>query len=91
MPHIQDNSNHVCLQVEPEPLHSLAEGLFLGPFLVLVAQVSTDSKPVRNAAEKRDLPWLAGLDEGTLRLMAELGGEDLVVFCIGYKSASRIR
>lgn len=50
---------------------------------MLVAQVSADSEPVRHAAEQVDLPGLAGFDEGFFGFVAELGGEDLVDFCLG--------
>lgn len=41
---------------------------------------------MRDATVEVDLPGLAGLDEGVLGLVAELGGEDLVDFCIGLVS-----
>lgn len=48
---------------------------------MLIAQIGADSEAVRHTAEQVDLPGLAGLDEGSLGLVAELGGEDLVDFC----------
>jgi hypothetical protein len=36
---------------------------------------------VGDTAEQVDLPGVAGLDEGVLGLVAELGGEDGVGFC----------
>lgn len=71
------------LQVVVEPQHSLAESLLLGELEVRVAQVSADGEAVRDATVEVDLPGLAGLDEGVLGLVAELGGENLVDFCIG--------
>lgn len=43
-----------------------------------LAQVRADSESVRHAAEQVDLPRQTGLDQGILRLVAKLGGEDLV-------------
>lgn len=74
------------LQVVVEPQHSLAESLLLGELEVRVAQVSADGEAVRDATVEVDLPGLAGLDEGVLRFVAELGGENLVDFCIGLVS-----
>ena len=74
------------LQVVVEPQHSLAESLLLGELEVRVAQVSADGEAVRDATVEVDLPGLAGLDEGVLGLVAELGGENLVDFCIGLVS-----
>lgn len=64
-----------------EPRNGLAEGLLLSPLLLRVAQVGADGEAVRNTAEQVDLPGLAGLDQGVLGLVAELGGEDLVDLC----------
>lgn len=55
--------------------------MLLGELDVLVAEVGTDREAMRDAAEKVDLPGLAGLDEGVLGLMAELSGENLVDLC----------
>lgn len=46
-----------------------------------VAQVSADGETVRDTAVEVDLPELAGLDQGVLGLVTELGGEDRVDFC----------
>jgi hypothetical protein len=64
-----------------EPSDSLAEGLLLSPLLLGVFQVSAHSEAMANAAEEVDLPRLGSLDENILRLMTELGGEDLVDLC----------
>lgn len=69
-----------ALQVLVEPHDGLAESLFLGPLLGLVAQVGAHGEAVRDAAEQVDLPGLAGLDEGFFGLVAQLGGEDRVGF-----------
>lgn len=74
-------ASSIHLQVLVEPHNSLAEGLLLGELEVLVAEIGTDSKAVGDAAEKVDLPVLAGLDEDALRLVTELSGEDLVDLC----------
>lgn len=70
------------LQVLVEPSNSLDKRLLLSPLLMLVAQVSANREPVRHAAEQVDLPGLAGLDESIFRFVAELGGEDLIDFCL---------
>lgn len=71
------------LQVLVKPSNSLNKRLLLSPLLVLVAEISAHREPVRHAAEQVDLPGLAGFDEGLLGFVAELGGEDLVDFCLG--------
>lgn len=76
--HSSWNTHQTVLQVLVEPHNSLAEGLLLGELVVLVAQVRAHREAVRHAAEQVDLPRLAGLDQGALGLVAELGGEDLV-------------
>ena len=48
-----------------------------------VAQVSADGEAVRDATVEVDLPGLAGLYQGVFGLVAELGGENLVDFCMG--------
>lgn len=73
----------ISLQVLVEPADGLAEGLFLGPFLLGVVKVSAHSKAVADTAEEVDLPRLSGLDEGILGLVAELGGEDGIDLCGG--------
>lgn len=69
------------LQVLVEPSNSLNESLLLSPLLNLNVQVAPDGEAVRHTAEQVDLPGVAGLDEGVLGLVAELGGEDGVGFC----------
>lgn len=69
------------LQVLTEPGHGLHKSLLLGELVVLDAQVRTHGESVGDAAEEVDLPWLAGLLQGLLRLVAELGGEDRVDLC----------
>lgn len=69
------------LQVLVEPGNGLAEGLLLGELEVRVAQVGANGESVGNTAVEVDLPGLAGLAQGFLRLVTELGGEDLVDFC----------
>lgn len=68
------------LQVLVEPVHSLGEGLLLSKLERLVAQVGTDGESVGDATVEVDLPGLASLDQGSLGLVAELGGEDIVDF-----------
>lgn len=68
-----------------EPHNSLTEGLLLSKLEMRIGQVSADGEPVRDTAVEGDLPGLAGLDEGVLGLVAELGGEDLVDFCMMLK------
>lgn len=68
------------LQVLLEPVDGLAESLLLGPLEVGDAQISADSEAVGDTAVQVDLPGLASLDEGLLRLVTELGGEDVVDF-----------
>lgn len=46
------------------------------------AQVSANSEAVGDTAVQVDLPGLASLDEGLLRFVTELGGEDVVDFCL---------
>lgn len=72
--------NSINLQVLVEPHNSLAEGLLLGELEVRVAQIGTDGETVSDTAVEVDLPGLAGLDEGVLGLVTELGSEDLVDF-----------
>jgi hypothetical protein len=71
----------LSLQVLVEPNNSLSKGLLLSPLLLGVAQISAHSEAVAHAAEQVDLPRLPSLDEGLLRLVTELGGEDLVDLC----------
>lgn len=73
-----------------EPHNSLTEGLLLSKLEMRIAQVSADGEPVRDTAVEGDLPGLAGLDEGVLGLVAELGGEDLVDFCTMLKGCLRL-
>ena len=47
---------------------------------MLVAQVRADSETVGNTAEQVDLPVLASLLQGLLRLVTELGSEDGIDF-----------
>ena len=58
-----------------EPGNSLAESLLLSPLLLGVLGVTADSEAVDNTAEQVDLPLLAGLGQGLLGLVAELGCE----------------
>lgn len=67
-----------------EPSDGLHEGLLLGELVLGLAQVGADGETVGDAAEQVDLPRLAGLDEDTLRLVAQLSGEDLVDFYGSY-------
>jgi hypothetical protein len=70
----------IRLQVLLEPRNSLVEGLLLAELEMLVAQVSTDSEAMCNAAEQVDLPRLTCLDQDTLGLVTKLSGEDVVDF-----------
>jgi len=56
---------------------------------VRVAQVGTDGETVSDTAVEVDLPGLAGLDEGVLGFVTELGGEDLVDFCRDFSYCRR--
>jgi hypothetical protein len=47
-----------------------------------VLQIGANAETVGDTAEQVDLPGLASLDEGLLRLVAELGGEDRVDLCM---------
>lgn len=80
---IEDMLYALSLQVLVEPTNSLSKGLLLSPLLLRVAQISAHSEAVAHAAEQVDLPRLGSLDEGLLRLVTELGGEDLIDLCSG--------
>ena len=79
------------LQVLVEPGNGLAEGLLLGELEVRVAQVGADGESVSNTAVEVDLPGLAGLAEGLLGLVTELGGENLIDFCEESDAGSKIK
>ena len=68
------------LQEIVEPRDGLRKGLFLGPFLMLVAQISPHGETMRNASNEVDLPRLACLGEDFLGFVAEGPCEDLVDF-----------
>lgn len=68
-------------EVGIEPLHSLLEGLLLGPLLRLHRQIAADSEAVRGVRVQVDLVWLADLGQDLLGLVALLGREDGV--CLG--------
>lgn len=70
------------LQVLVEPVESLDKSLLLGELVVLIGEVCADGEPVTHAAVQVDLPALVGLGEDLLGLVAELGREDLIDFCI---------
>lgn len=55
------------------------------------AQVSANSEAVGDTAVQVDLPRLASLDEGLLRFVTELGGEDVVDFCLKPSQHARPR
>ena len=66
------------LQVLVKPGDGLVESLLLSPLLLGVAQIGAHTEAVTDTAEQVDLPWLAGLDESLLGLVAKLGSEDRV-------------
>lgn len=69
------------LEVLIKPMHSLHEGLFLRKLGGFLAQVRTNREAVLDAREQVDLVRGAHLLEDVLRLVAFLGGEDVVGFC----------
>jgi hypothetical protein len=71
----------ISLQVLVEPGNGLDKGLLLSPLLDLNVQITADGEAVGDAAEEVDLPGVTGLDQGVLRLVAELGGEDGIGLC----------
>jgi len=66
--------------VELKPLHRLLKRLLLRPFHLGGTQVPAHREAMGNAREEVDLVGRANFGEFCFRLVAELGGEDIVGF-----------
>ena len=63
-----------------EPAECLCESLLLRKLERLVTQIGADGESVRDTTMEANMPRLTSLIENILRLVSELGGEDLIDF-----------